>query len=355
VLNKWLHKIEKIVIIHSTNKNKTGGIFMKAFLCTKYGAPDVLQLGEVKKPIAKDDEVLIKIYATTVTAGDCEIRSFKMKIWLWLPARIYMGLRKPKRPILGMELAGEIESVGRNVKLFKKGDSVFADTGMHFGSYAEYVCLASTNAMAIKPVNMTYEEAATVPIGGLNALHFLRKGNIQRGEKVLIYGASGSIGTFAIQIAKCFGAEVTGVCGTSNLELVNSLGAHKAIDYTKEDFTKNGEIYDVIFDTKGTTSFYRIKRSLKEKGRYLSANPSIFDMLSGKWASMTSSKNVILEASRQETKDLIYLKEFIEAGKVKSVIDRSYPLEQIAEAHSYVEKGHKSGNVVITLEHIDSI
>lgn len=328
---------------------------MRAILCTKYGAPDVLQLGEVKKPTVKDDEVLIKIHATTVTAGDCEIRSFKMKIWLWLPARIYMGLRKPKRPILGMELAGEIESVGRNVKLFKKGDSVFADTGMRFGSYAEYVCLPSTNAMAIKPVNMTYEEAAAVPIGGLNALHFLRNGNIQRGEKVLIYGASGSIGTFAIQIAKCFGAEVTGVCGTSNLELVNSLGAHKVIDYTKEDFTKNGEVYDVIFDTKGTTSFSRVKRSLKEKGRYLSANPSIVDMVSGVWTSMTSNKKVILEASGQEAKDLIYLKELIEAGKIKSVIDKRYSFEQITEAHSYVEKGHKKGNVVITLEHSDKI
>ena len=321
---------------------------MRAILCTKYGSPEVLQLGEVKKPTCMDDEVLIKIYATTVTAGDCEIRSFKMKALLWLPARIYMGIRKPKKPILGMELAGEIESVGKNVKFFKKGDSVFADTGFHFGSYAEYVCLASKNAMAIKPVNMTYEEAAAVPIGGLNALHFLKKGNIQIGEKVLIYGASGSIGTFAIQIAKCFGAEVTGVCGTTNLELVKSLGAHKVIDYTREDFTKNGELYDVIFDTKGTTSFLRVKRSLKEKGRYLSANPKMIDMVSGIWAAMTSSKKVILEASSQETKDLIYIKELIEDGKIRSVIDRRYSMEQIREAHSYVEKGHKKGNVVIT-------
>jgi 2-desacetyl-2-hydroxyethyl bacteriochlorophyllide A dehydrogenase len=323
---------------------------MKAILCTKYGLPNVLQLGEVKKPTVKDGEVLIKIYATTVTAGDCEIRSFKIKTLLWLPARIYMGLRKPKRPILGMELAGEIESVGKNVKLFKKGDSVFADTGFRFGSYAEYICLPSTNAMAIKPVNMTYEEAAAVPIGGLNALHFLIKGTIQRGEKVLIYGASGSIGTFAVQIAKCFGAEVTGVCGPTNLKLVKSLGANEVIDYTKEDFTKNGEKYDVIFDTKGTTSFLHIKRSLKEKGRYLSANPRMFDMIIGIWTSITSSKKVILEASSQEAKDLIYLKELIEAGKIKSVIDRRYPLEQIREAHSYVEKGHKKGNVVITLK-----
>jgi len=328
---------------------------MRAILCTKYGSPNVLQLGEVKKPTCKDDEVLIKIHATTVTAGDCELRSFKVKPLLWIPARIYMGLRKPKRPILGMELAGEIESVGKDVKSFKKGDSVFADTGFHFGSYADYVCLPSTNAMSKKPVNMTYEEAAAVPVGGLNALHFLRKANIQSGEKVLIYGASGSIGTFAIQIAKCFGAEVTGVCGTSNLELVKSLGANKVIDYTKEDFTKNDEIYDVIFDTKGTNSFPHIKRSLKEKGRYLSANPKMVDMISGIWTSMTSRKKVILEASGQETKDLIYLKELIEAGKIKSVIDKRYPLEQIREAHSYVEKGHKSGNVVITLKHSDKV
>lgn len=322
---------------------------MRAILCTKYGSSDVLQLGEVKKPTCKDDEVLIKIHATTVTAGDCELRSFKVKPLLWLPARIYMGLRKPKRPILGMELAGEIESVGKNVKLFKKGDSVFADTGFHFGSYAEYVCLPITNAMAIKPVNMTYEEATAVPIGGLNALHFLRKGKIQIGEKVLIYGASGSIGTFAIQIAKCFGAEVTGVCGTTNLNLVKSLGANKVIDYSKENFTKNGEVYDVIFDTKGTTSFLHVKRSLKEKGRYLSANPKMVDMVTGIGASINSSKKVILGASGQEAKDLIFLKELIEEGKIKSVIDRCYSLEQMAEAHSYVEKGHKKGNVVITI------
>lgn len=326
---------------------------MRAILCTKYGSPDVLKLGEVKKPICKDDEVLIKIHATTVTAGDCELRSFNVKPLIWIPARIYMGLRKPKRAILGMELAGEIESVGKSVKTFKKGDSVFADTGFHFGSYAEYVCLPSTNAIAIKPVNMTYEEAAAVPVGGLNALHFLRKANIQAGEKVLIYGASGSIGTFAIQIARCFGAEVTGVCGTTNLELVKSLGANKVIDYTKEDFIKNGEIYDVIFDTKGTTSFSHIKQSLKEKGRYLSANPRVVDMVTGIWASMTSSKRVILDASGQETKDLIYIKGLIEDGKIKSVIDRQYPLEEIHEAHRYVEKGHKKGNVVIKVEHSD--
>ena len=328
---------------------------MRAILCTKYGSPDVLQLGEVKKPTCKDDEVLIKIHATTVTAGDCELRSFKVKPLLWIPARIYMGLRKPKRPILGMELAGEIESVGKDVKLFKEGDSVFADTGFNFGSYAEYVCLRSKNTVAIKPVNMTYEEAAAVPIGGLNALHFLRKASIQSGEKVLIYGASGSIGTFAIQIAKCFGAEVTGVCGMSNLELVKSLGANRVIDYTNEDFTKNGELYDVIFDTKGTTSFSHIKRSLKENGRYLSANPKMVDMVGGIWTLMTSSKKVILGASSQETKDLIFLRELIEEGKINSVIDRSYPLEQIREAHSYVEKGHKKGNVVITLKHNDKI
>ncbi|MGB6865734.1 MAG: NAD(P)-dependent alcohol dehydrogenase, partial [Candidatus Aminicenantaceae bacterium] len=267
----------------------------------------------------------------------------------WLPYRISMGLRKPKNPILGMELAGEIESVGKDVKLFRKGDQVFAAAG--FGAYAEYICLPEEGALAIKPANMTYEEAAAVPVGGLNALHFLRKGNIQSGQKVLINGAGGSIGTFAVQLAKSFEAEVTAVDSTGKLDMLRSIGADQVIDYTQEDFTKIGETYDVIFDIVGKSSFSRSIRSLKKKGFYLLANLGLSSIVRGLWTSMTSSKKVIFGLASEKTEDLIFLKELIETGKIKSVIDRRYPLEQIAEAHRYVEKGHKKGNVVITLEH----
>jgi 2-desacetyl-2-hydroxyethyl bacteriochlorophyllide A dehydrogenase len=324
---------------------------MKAIVYEKYGPPDVLQLKEVAKPTPKDNEVLIKVHAATVTAGDCEIRSLKFPIWLRLLMRIMFGLRKPRKKILGQELAGEIESVGKDVKLFRKGDQVFAATEMRFGAYAEYICLPSTYAMAIKPANMTYEEAAAVPTGGLNALHFLRKGNIQSGQKVLINGAGGSIGTFAVQLAKSFGAEVTGVDSTRKLDMLRSIGADQVIDYTEEDFTKSGETYDVIFDIVGKSSFSRSIRSLKKKGFYLLANLRLSQIVRGLWTSMTSSKKVITELASYRTEDLIFLKELIEAGKIKAVIDRRYPLEQMAEAHRYVDKGHKKGNVVITVGH----
>jgi len=326
---------------------------MKAIVWTEYGSPEVLQLTEVEKPAPKVDEVLIKIHATTVTAGDCEMRKLKIPLLFRLPMRIYVGYRKPHRiPILGQELSGEIESVGKDVTYFRPGDQVFATTGFDFGAYAEYICLPGAPkiaVLAIKPANMSYEEAAAVPVGGLEALHFLRKGNIQRGEKVLINGAGGSIGTFAVQLARYFGAEVTAVDSTGKLDMLRSIGADHVIDYTQEDFTRSGETYAAIFDVIGKSSFSRSLRSLKENGRYLLVNPGLSQMARGRWASLTSSKKVILGAADQKAEDLIFLKELIEAGKIISVIDRRYPLEQTAEAHRFVETGNKKGNVVIIL------
>jgi len=324
---------------------------MKAIVYTKYGPPDVLQIKEVAKPTPKDNEVLIRVYATTVTVADLRVRSFTVPLSFWLPARIYLGLRKPKRTILGVELAGEIESVGRDVKLFEKGDQVFAATLIGFGAYAEYKCLPEDGPVAIKPSNITYEEAAALPIGARTALHYLRKANIQRGQKVLVYGASGSVGTYAVQLSKYFGAEVTGVCSTTNLEMVKSLGADKVLDYTKEDFAQNGETYDVIFEAVDKSSFSACMKSLKKEGTYLNvARP--FPSIRMLWTRTTSSKKLILGENSPETAEaLIFLKELVEARKIKSVIDRGYPLEQIVEAHRYVDKGHKKGNVVITLEH----
>jgi len=329
---------------------------MKAVVYEKYGPPEVLQLKEVAKPIPKDNEVLVKIYATLATAEDPGARSGKFPPLFWLLGRSITGFIRPKNQILGGVLAGEIESVGKDVKLFKEGDQVFGINLKDAGAYAEYRCLIpGEKVLAIKPANMTYEEAIAA-LGAITALPFLRdKGNIQSGQKVLIYGASGSVGTASVQVAKYFGAEVTGVCSTTNLEMVKSLGADKVIDYTKEDFTKSGQTYDIIFDTVGKSSFSRCKGSLKQRGIYLKTVVGLVDLLQVLWTSMVGSKKAKfttagLRPASEMTKDLILIRELMEAGKIKPVIDRRYPLEQIVEAHRYVEKGHKKGNVVITVQ-----
>jgi len=321
---------------------------MKAIIWTNYGSPEVLQLSEVEKPTPADDEVRVKIYASTVTAGDCEIRNNTIPVLYRLPMRIYMGFRKPTRvKILGMELAGIVDSIGKDVTRFNVSDPVFAATGIGFGGYAEYVCIPEKAVIARKPTNMSFEEAAAVPVGGMEALSFLRRANIQKRNKILIYGASGSIGTFAVQLAKQFDAEVTGVCSTTNLEMVKFLGADMVIDYTREDFSKSGETYDIIFDHIGKSPYSKCIRSLKSKGIYLLANPSLIDMLRGLITSALTSRKVILGASQESSEDLVFLRELIEAGDLKPVIDRRYSLEQIPEAHRYVDKGHKKGNVVV--------
>ena len=329
---------------------------MKAIIWTKYGSPDVLQLKEIKKPVPKGNEVLIRIYATTVTSGDCEQRNLKLQIWYRLLMRAYIGFRRPKRiTILGMDLAGEIESVGKDVKQFKKGDQVFATTGfVHQGTCAEYISLPEepeNGALAIKPTNMIYEQAATVPTGGLEALNMLRKGNVKSGQKILINGAGGTIGPFAVQLAKYFGAEVTCVDSTKKLDMLLSIGADHVIDYTQEDFTKSGETYDFILDLVRNSSFSGSIKSLNQNGYYLIANSGLLQMVRGRWTSKTSSKKVIFGAAHPKFEDLVFLKELIEDRKLKAVIDRRYPLEQTAEAHKYVEKGLKKGQVVITVEH----
>ncbi len=327
---------------------------MKAIVWIKYGAPDVLQLREVDKPTPKENELLIKVQATTVTAGDCEMRNLKFPFYLSLLMRLFLGISKPKRgTILGQELAGEIEAVGKNVTLFKEGDQIFGGTGFSVGTYAEYVCFPEEpeeGVLATKPINMTYEEAATVTTGGLEALHFLRVANIEPGQTVLINGAGGSIGTYGVQLAKHFGAEVTAVDSTEKLDMLRAIGADHVVDYTQEDFSKRGKTYDVIFDVVGKGSFSGGIKSLKEKGVYLMANPRLLKMARGWWISRNSSKKVIFETTVQKNEDLLILKDLVEAGKLKAIIDRRYPLAQTAEAHRYVETGQKKGNVIISFD-----
>ena len=325
---------------------------MRAIVCTDYGPPDVLQVREVEKPTPKHNEVLIRIRATTVSAADCELRRFDFPGWVWLPIRLWFGLRRPRRPVLGQELAGEIEAVGKDVRSLGKGDRVFAATGMGLGAHAEYLCLREApegGAMATMPSNLSYEEAATVPYGGGEALQFLRRGKIRSGQKVLINGAGGSFGTFAVQLAKVFGAHVTAVDSTAKLPLLLSIGADQVIDYTREVFTDRGEMYDVIFDVVRNSPSSRMVRSLRENGAYLTANPGLSQLVLALRTSIASSKRVVLGVSGGTNKDLAYLKDLIEAGKIRPVVDRRFPLEQVAEPHRYAESGQKTGNIVLSI------
>lgn len=325
---------------------------MKAIVLTEYGSPEGLQLKEVEHPTPKDNEILMRIRATTVTAGDAEIRTLNFPIWLMLPIRMYVGWGKPRDFILGQEFAGDITAVGKTVTRFKEGDPVFGTTGFRFGAYAEYACLSEAGTLAIKPSNMSYEEAAAVPVAGIEALHFVRSTNIQSGQKVLIIGAGGSIGTIGLQLARSLGAEVTGVDSTGKLDMLRSIGADHTIDYTQEDFAESGQTYDVIFDVMGKSSFSGSMRSLKPNGVFfLGGNSGPAEWLRAQWVSTTGSKRVIVGAANQATEDLVFLRDLIEAGKLKAIIDRRYPLEETAEAHRYVDTGQKKGNVVITVAH----
>lgn len=320
---------------------------MKAVVCAKYGPPEVLQILEVEKPAPQDNEILIKIHATTVTSGDCRMRSFNVPPMFWLPGRLALGITGPRNKIPGMEMSGEVEAVGKDVTRFKVGDQVFGSTfNEKFAAYAEYKCMPEDGLVEIKPAEMTYEEAAAVAFGGITALHFLKKGHIQPGQNVLINGASGAVGTYAVQLAKYFGADVTAVCSTANIELVKSLGADRVIDYTQEDFAR--ETYDIILDAVGTTTFAQCKNALKPEGYYLHT-VMVLPEIKAAWYGIRTGKNVIGGTAYGTLEELAFLKELLEAGKIKPIIDRCYPLEQIAEAHRYVDSGRKKGNVVITV------
>ena len=323
---------------------------MKAVVYRKYGSPDVLQLKQVDKPIPKNDEVLIKVYAAEATKTDCELRSFNFQVkWFWLPLRIAMGLIKPKKQILGGYFAGEVESVGKDVSKFKKGDQIFGTTKLRMGAYGEYVCLPASYTLVPKPHNVSFEEAAAVPLGGLNALHFLRKANIRKGEKVLVNGAGGSIGSFGVQIAKAMGAEVTAVDSTIKEGMLRRIGADHFFDYTKEDFTKSGQTYDVIFDMVAKSSYSECVRTLNPKGRYLMANPRISDMLRSVLTSKFTDKTAIFVFAGEKEEELLALKEMIEEGKIKAIVDKIFPLDQFAEAHQRVETEQRLGPVVISV------
>ena len=323
---------------------------MKAVVCTKYGPPEVLRLAEIEKPIPKDGEILVRVYATTVSAADYRVRSFDVPAAFWLPARLALGFRKPRKPILGMEISGTVEAIGKDVKTFKKGDDVFAATLQSFGGYADYICLAEDGAIATKPSALNYTEAAAIPIGARTAWHYLKDfAEIKTGQKILIYGASGSVGTYAVQFAKYFGCDVTGVCSTSNLNLVKSIGADKVIDYTKDGFAKDFETYDIIFVTVDKCPFAVCKNALNKTGVYMNIGRPIpsLEMI---WASLTSNIKVVVGKNVPESGETMFiLKSIAERGILKPIIDRTYSLDQIVEAHHYADKGHKRGNLVITM------
>lgn len=325
---------------------------MKAVVWTKYGSPDGLMYADVEKPLPKNNEVLIRIHATTVTAGDCEMRMLKFPFGLRYIIRLINGIRKPKRiTILGQELSGRIEAIGEKITKFKVGDDVFASTDFFMGAYAEYKCLPEDGVIDLKPENLSYEEAATIPLGGTNALHFLGSANIRTGIKVLINGSGGSIGTLGVQLAKHWDAEVTAVDSTEKIDMLQSIGADYIIDFTKEDFTKNGKTYDVIFDVVGKASISRCMKSLSKEGVLLLGNISMPIILRTKWYSWRNKKRVVTKTADPSAKDLRILKELFERGILKTIIDRSFQLEEMVDAHKYVESGKKIGNVVITIDH----
>jgi len=318
---------------------------MKAIELTKYGAPEFLQMNEVEKPSPKDNEILIKIHASSVSSGDARMRRADPFV-----IRFIFGFKRPRKPILGVVVAGEIEAIGTSVSKYKIGDQVFGSSGMNFGAHAEYVSVPEDAVLALKPGNMSYEEAASIPFGATASMHFLRLANIQHGQKILIYGASGALGTMAVQLAKNYGAEVTAVCSITNFELMKSLGADHVIDYTQEDFTSNGKKYDVVFDTIGKSSLRKALKSLNDNGHLLLASAGIGTMIRGSVKSMFINKKIVSGVIKETVKDMNFFKQLIEKGSLKAVIDRTYPLELIAEAHAYVDKGHKKGNVIISVQ-----
>ncbi len=325
---------------------------MRAIVCTDYGSPAVLRLRDVPKPVPKDDEVLVRIRATTVSAADCELRRFDFAPWIWVPIRLAFGIRRPRQPVLGQELAGDVESVGKDVRSLRKGDRVFAATGIGLGAYAEYICLSETpktGTITTMPANLSYEEAAAVPYGGGEALQFLRRAHVQSGQRVLVNGAGGSFGTFAVQLAKVLGAHVTAVDGAPKLEMLRAIGADRVIDYAQEDFTDSPETYDAIFDVVRNTPSGRMVRLLTENGWLLMANPGFLQIGRARWAARGSGKRVSISGSSGTSEDLAYLRGLVEAGRLHPVVDRRFPLEQMVEAHRYAETGQKLGNVVVVV------